>query len=53
MKTIRLKIDSEKDRESMILALAKSGYRVWVYEEIKPLCVSYYVCFEVSDKEVE
>lgn len=55
MKTIKLKIHSQSDRENMLIALANNGYKVWVEEIEDNVCnITYLVCFVLSalkDKE--
>ena len=52
MKIIKTKIQSREQRDSMVVALANAGYKVWV--EVKKDYLSYdcYVLFEVKDEEV-
>ena len=45
-KVIKLKIDSNSDRDSMITALANAGYKVWIKSEYEVIYgYIYYVCF--------
>ena len=45
----RVLIQAYKDREAMVVALANSGYKVWVEESKKSISsTDYYVCFEHS-----
>ena len=51
---VEFKINDYEHREAMIIALAHSGYKVWV--ETKPIKeyqidVDYYVCAEIPEKE--
>lgn len=50
---IRLRIQAQRDREALIVALVNSGYKVWV-EEIKDnvLHTTYYVCIDKCSVEV-
>lgn len=48
-KTIKLKIPYSADREKIVLALANSGYKVWVEEQkfdIDP--TEFYVVFKIE-----
>ena len=52
--TVKLKIQLYKDREAMVLALANSGYKVWVEtEEDYSLVKTYYVCFEMEGSDAD
>ena len=50
-KKIKLKIPYQQDREKLILALANSGYKVWVDIEYHQQWEGgdiYYICFELK-----
>lgn len=51
---VRLKVQNYDDREKMIIALANSGYCVWVEEEKIPHHISsqYYVVFEWTEQPI-
>ena len=50
--TVKLKIQLYQDRQAMVLALARSGYKVWEEtEEDYSLVKTYYVCFEMESEE--
>ena len=52
--TIKLKIQLYQDRQAMVLALARSGYKVWVEtEEDYSLVKTYYVCFEMESSDAD
>lgn len=48
IKTTRLKIDAYRDREAIVMALANSGYKVWVEEKDTNFSTSseFFVCIE-------
>lgn len=48
MKTIRLTISYQSDREKIISALANSGYKVWVEEDFE--MDGFTVCFDLPNK---
>ena len=51
---IKLNVQYHADRAHMVLALANSGYRVWVEESSITTRERYYVCFELDiEKEDE
>ena len=47
---IKLKINSQEDRENLIVALANSGYKVWTEEERDCIHFTIYVLFEIEPK---
>ena len=50
---LKLNVQYYVDREKMVLALANSGYKVWVEEEKIPHAISgtnFFVCFNLKDK---
>ena len=52
--TVKLKIQLYQDRQAMVLALARSGYKVWEEtEEDYSLVKTYYVCFEMESSDAE
>lgn len=59
MKTVKLKISSEEARNSIVLAMASSGIKVWTETMEMPDGVFFtgptpiFVCFEVHDDEAE
>jgi len=54
MKTINLSINYQEDREPLILALAKNGYKVYT-QTIKegPATYTHEIIFECDDDEVK
>jgi hypothetical protein len=51
-KVINLTIQNQTDREAIIIALANSGYKVWVVEHSVGVAGQMYeVCFEYSEDE--
>ena len=46
--TVKLKIQLYQDRQVMVLALARAGYKVWEETEED---YTYYVCFEMENEE--
>lgn len=54
MRIIKLKIDSQDDRENLCVVLTANGYKTWVEQEKAEhvlLCYSYYVYFELTELE--
>ena len=56
MNTIKLKIQSAKDRENITVALANNGYKVWIEKEYQESNQqdfqgenSFYVIFELNN----
>lgn len=54
IRIIRINVNAHVDRDRMVLALANSGYSVWVeYENQFTSKAKYYVCFNYEgDKNV-
>ena len=49
MQKIKLKIQAERDRENMVIALANNGYKVWIEEASDNVCkITYFVVFELQ-----
>lgn len=57
LKTVKFLIDNREDRERMIVALANSGYHVWVEDNADKREYStpyiYYVCCNVEEEQKE
>ena len=48
-KTIKIPIPYHADREKIVMALANSGYKVWVIEEDDSVATTLFtVCFELK-----
>lgn len=43
---IKLKIDSHENRTKLFIALAESGFKVWLEEQRAQMGYDYFVCFE-------
>lgn len=43
---IKLKIKYKDDQRNMIIALAESGYKVWVETQNGNMCIDFSICFE-------
>lgn len=49
MKTIKLKVQHQYDRNNLVSALANSGYKVWIEEKTDRIAeTTYYVIFEIK-----
>ena len=48
---IKLTIQNSVDKNSIVLALANAGYKVWVEEPYFQHPI-YYICFEYKDVEL-
>lgn len=55
MKIVRVEINSYNARQSMVLALAESEYKVWIEETPieGDISTNYWVCFEIPDNNIK
>lgn len=50
--TVKLKIQLYQDRQAIVLALVRAGYKVWEeIEEDYSLVKTYYVCFDKENND--
>ncbi len=52
MKTVTLHIPMYNMREDMVIALARSGYKVWTATGIYGTSGDEFVCFEIKDSQI-